>query len=163
HADLGEALANQGHLAAAAASFREALRLQPDLAATHSSLLITLNLDPHATPADLLAEHQRWAEVHAPGEILGPEPRHDRRPHRRVRVGYMSATFHKHVISLFLEPFLAQHDPGQVEVFGYADVPAPDQVTARLRSLAHQWRSLCGLPDAEVARLVRSDQIDILV
>jgi predicted O-linked N-acetylglucosamine transferase (SPINDLY family) len=42
-------------------------------------------------------------------------------------------------------------------------VPTPDAITARLRTLAHGWRPVTGQGDAEVARLVREDRIDILV
>jgi predicted O-linked N-acetylglucosamine transferase (SPINDLY family) len=68
-----------------------------------------------------------------------------------------------HVLARFLEPILAHHDPRQVEVTCYADVAAPDAMTARLRSLAHRWRSICGQRDQDVARLVRADGIDLLV
>jgi predicted O-linked N-acetylglucosamine transferase (SPINDLY family) len=163
HATLGESLADQGHLAAAVASFREAMRLQPDLATAHSSLVMALNFDPQANPDDLLAEHRRWAEVHARVAPLGPDPGYDRDPARRLRVGYVSADLHQHVLAHFVEPLLAHHDPRQVETVCYADVPAPDAVTNRLRSLAHRWYSIRGQGDAEVAQLIRADRIDLLV
>jgi predicted O-linked N-acetylglucosamine transferase (SPINDLY family) len=38
-----------------------------------------------------------------------------------------------------------------------------DAVTARIRALADGWREIIGKPDAEVAEMIRQDQIDILV
>jgi predicted O-linked N-acetylglucosamine transferase (SPINDLY family) len=163
HCALAEALADRGQLAEATASFREALRLEPKQPATHSCLLIAANMDPASEPAAMLAEHRRWAQAHACFTPLEPDPAHDRDPNRRLRVGYVSQDLHRHVLAHFLEPILAHHDPRQVEVYCYADVLAPDAVTAHLRSLSRHWRSVCGRTDEEVARLVCEDKIDLLV
>jgi predicted O-linked N-acetylglucosamine transferase (SPINDLY family) len=50
-----------------------------------------------------------------------------------------------------------------MEVFCYADVPARDTMTARLRGLAHHWKPSNGLTHSELADLVRADGIDVLV
>ena len=96
--------------------------------------------------------------------LLSP-PRHgnDPSPDRRLRVGYASLDFREHPVAFFIEPVLAHHDAGQVEVFCYAELPVLDPTTARLRSLAHGWRPTFGLPDEEVAEQVRADGIDVLV
>jgi predicted O-linked N-acetylglucosamine transferase (SPINDLY family) len=88
---------------------------------------------------------------------------HDWRPDRCLRVGYVSPDLRGHPVAFFLEPILAHHDRACIEGFCYAEVAAPDAITARLKSLAHGWRSTCGLSDAQVADLVRRDRIDILV
>ena len=62
-----------------------------------------------------------------------------------------------------LTPLLSAHDHEYFEIYCYADVARPDEITARLRPLADVWRSIAGLSDAQVARLVRQDGIDILV
>lgn len=160
---LGELLAQQGRVAEAADAFREALRLEPGLAVAHSSLLIALNFDPALTPAELLAEHRRWEEQHARVTPLGPAPGHDRDPHRRLRVGYVSPDLIRHVLIHFFEPVLAHHDPRAVEAVCYSDVLLGDAVTDRLRSLAHGWRDIHGRSDAEVAAQVRADGMDLLV
>ena len=49
------------------------------------------------------------------------------------------------------------------EIFCYADVLRPDEITARLRSCADVWRNIAGLGDEQVAQWVRQDRIDILV
>jgi predicted O-linked N-acetylglucosamine transferase (SPINDLY family) len=162
HSNLGIALAHQGKPAEARASFEEALRLKPDFAGAHSNLLFLANYDPQADPAALFAEHRRWESLH--GQVPARRVHgNDRNPERRLRVGYVSPDFCKHPVAYFVEPILALHRPEQVEAICYAEVPFPDAVTARLRSLAHGWRSTCGLTDAHVADLIRGDNIDILV
>jgi predicted O-linked N-acetylglucosamine transferase (SPINDLY family) len=163
HSRIGEAVAQLGQLVGAQDCLREALRLQPDLATAHSTLLNLLNCDPEVDTAALFAEHRRWADLHARVPRLGPAPGHDRNPERRLRVGYLSPDLRRHVLVHFLEPLLAYHDPGQVEVVCFADILAPDAMTGRLRALAHGWHPVCGLTDAEVAHLVRDQRVDVLV
>jgi predicted O-linked N-acetylglucosamine transferase (SPINDLY family) len=50
-----------------------------------------------------------------------------------------------------------------VEVFAYAGVSRPDDLTQRLRSCTDGWRNTVGLSDSQTADLIREDQIDILV
>ena len=60
-------------------------------------------------------------------------------------------------------PLLRHHDPAKVEVFCYSDAKRADETTARLKQAAHVWRDCAGLTDAELARQVREDRIDILI
>jgi predicted O-linked N-acetylglucosamine transferase (SPINDLY family) len=78
-------------------------------------------------------------------------------------VGYVSPDFRGHSVSYFLTPILEHHDHGQVEVFGYAHVMAPDMHTWRLRAKIDQWRETAGKNAEELADLIREDRIDILV
>jgi predicted O-linked N-acetylglucosamine transferase (SPINDLY family) len=161
--NLANALMEQGQLHEALPCYQQALRLQPDSAANRSCWLVCLNYAPDATPADLFEEHRRWGELHGRAPLLGPLPGHDRDPERRLRVGYFSPDFYHHAASRFIEPILANHDGRQVETYCYAEVGAPDAVTARLHALAHHWRSTFGLSDMQVVERVRADRIDILV
>jgi tetratricopeptide (TPR) repeat protein len=160
---LGDVLAQQGRLDEAKGAFHEALGLEPGSAGAHACLLNALTHHPAVSSEQLLAEHLRWAEAHARVLVLGSAPDHDRRADRRLRVGYVSADFQGHVVAHFVAPVLAHHDPTAFEVICYAEVFAPDQTTQRLRGLAHRWVSVCGLGDAEVARRIQEDRVDILV
>jgi predicted O-linked N-acetylglucosamine transferase (SPINDLY family) len=153
----------QGRVEEAVASYRRSLELKPDEARVHSNLLLCLNYLPDLSPDDLYAEHLRWDQRHGQVERLGPLPGHDRNPDRRLRVGYLSPDLRKHAVAYFFAPILANHDPGQVEAFCYAQVPNPDAVTDRLRALAHGWRSIAHPSEAEVVEQIRADRIDILV
>src|SRR5207249_3782361 len=64
--NLGIAFGDQGKLDDAVACYRRALQLKPELVRAHSSLLMTLTFSAQSTPATLLAEHRRWAELFQP-------------------------------------------------------------------------------------------------
>jgi predicted O-linked N-acetylglucosamine transferase (SPINDLY family) len=82
---------------------------------------------------------------------------------RRLKIGYVSADFKKHSVAYFIEPVLARHRKEQVSVHCYADVGQGDEVTERLRGYADHWHSIVGMTDEQVAALIRSDGIDILI
>jgi predicted O-linked N-acetylglucosamine transferase (SPINDLY family) len=58
---------------------------------------------------------------------------------------------------------LTHHDAGQVDVVCYSELPWPDSTTARLKAAAPAWRDTLGQSDADLANLIRSDKIDILI
>lgn len=163
YTNLGLVRLAQGKLDDATHCLREALRLQPNFMAAHSNLLLVLNYDPKIGPAELLDAHRGWEQAHARIAALGPSLNHDLSPERTLRVGYVSPNLMKHPVAAFVEPILAHHDRSRVHAVCYAEVPVPDAVTARLKSLVPEWRPTFGMSDAQVAEQIRRDQIDILV
>ena len=163
HDNLGRALRAQGRASEALAEFRAALIAQPQ-PGTHSNLVYALNFVPNLLPAEIFAEHQRWAAAQTASlteEIRPFETTLD--PERCLRIGYVSPDFVHHAVSYFIEPVLAAHDRTRVEVFCYSNVLVPDATTARLRALSENWRDIAQLSDEQAAELIRNDKIDILV
>ena len=170
HNNRGRVLLRQGRLESAVRGFQQALALQPDLAEAQSNLVACANYDPEADPDTVFAEHCRWGqnvETAYRAEREAYRSCHARRdnldPERCLRIGYVSPDFRFHPLARYLEPILANHDACHVEVFCYAEVAHPDAVTARLQTLVPNWRSTCGLSDSQVAQMIDSDRIDILV
>ena len=166
HDNLGRVMKAQGRSADSLHHHRAALAREPR-ATTHSNLLYTLNLVPGIPQEEILAEHRRWAEMHAgprrfEGRSAAPLPAPDPGP-RRLRVGYVSPDFCNHAVAFFFEPVLSSHDRERFETVCYSDARVPDQVTGRLRSQASQWRNIAGWSDDLVDALIRADRIDILV
>ena len=163
--DLAVAQLQQAKLDESAATFRQVLALEPDNAAAHSLRLYLLNYDHRVAPAELLKEHRQWAAQFAAVTPADPASFPNvLDPNRRLRIGYVSPDFRRHPVGRFIEPIIAAHNSNQVEVFCYDEaIRVPDDVTARLRSKAHQWRLTRGLSHKRFAEQVRLDAIDILI
>jgi len=159
----GYFLAEQGRISEGLDSYREAIRLGPGSATIRSNHLFFLNYDPGIDSATLLAEHRHGVAALVCCEIPESCEGRDRSVGRPLRVGYVSPDLRKHAVASFLEPILANHDRRRVEAISYADVGSPDAVTARLRSLSHDWREIRFLSDGRLENLIRRDRIDILV
>ena len=193
HNNLGTVLAGQGRFAAACDAHRKALESDPHNLAARSNLGVALleqglheeamrafdavlAADPSMRdaadnrvyagiyseddPRVTHAAHAAWGKNMPPSSSLRPA---DPAPFRRLRIGYVSPDFRRHSVSFFVEPILTAHDATTVEVFCYADVAQPDRVTARLKAQAHHWRDIHGTSDDDVLKLIRGDQIDVLV
>lgn len=160
--NLGRAWEEDGRLGPALACYRQAVEAAPGNATFHSNLLLAMHYDPAIGPEQLLAEHRLWAERHASG-LVGLPHTNDPSPERRLRIGYVSADFREHPQARFLLTVLRAHDRTRVEVFGYADVAAPDAITEQFREACDRWRIVAGMRDDALAALIREDRIDILV
>ncbi len=162
YVNLANAELGFGRLDRSIELFRKALVLKPDYPEVESNVLLTLNYLARSTPEAIYRAHRAWAEAHAPQPDQHPFANAPE-PERRLRVGYVSADFYHHSVAYFLEPLLAAHDRRAVEIFCYADVKQPDATTARLEALADRWCSTLGMSDADLARRIRDDGIDLLV
>ncbi|HZK82366.1 MAG TPA: tetratricopeptide repeat protein, partial [Humisphaera sp.] len=161
--NLGGVLQAQGRFDEAIESFRAAEALDPNDSRSVSNLLLCMNYDPKIDTPTLFAEHLRWASRFGQASNVGPLPGHDRDPDRRLRIGYVSPNLCSHPLVQFFEPILTHHDPGEVEVICYSEMPSPDSTTARLKSESPGWRDIFGQSDLDLANMIRSDRIDILV
>jgi protein O-GlcNAc transferase len=161
---LGRALKDNGCLDEAIAAFRRTIQLKPDFAECHSNLVYAVHFHSAYGPADLLGEAKDWANLHE--RPLGRQiPRHSIDPtlDRRLKIGYVSADLRSHPVARFLLPLLKNHDPQNVETICYSTTPRPDEMTAHLKQAANTWRDCPHVSDADLARQIREDHIDILI
>ncbi|MGN6370089.1 MAG: O-linked N-acetylglucosamine transferase family protein [Phycisphaerae bacterium] len=150
-----------GNIPEALTALRSALQLQPTNPITQSNLLLTLWYDPRLSLNDIAAEHKKWG-AQFPANPAQTFP-NEKNPTRRLRIGYVSPDFRQHPVTTFFEPILSNHDRTNFEIFLYAHPLRTDDVTARLRSKADQWRDITHLTDDQAAHQIRTDQIDLLI
>ncbi len=153
-------------LPAAIRYYREAMQHDPANARGHfSGLVFALNYSPTVSQAEIFAEHKRCGELYGPPSAPVSAFSNAKDPERRLRLGYVSPDLRSHSVAFFIEPLLAAHDPGQVEVFCYSEAPphAHDAVTARLKAVVPHWVDTRTLSDAALAARIREDGIDVLV
>ncbi|MFZ3046578.1 MAG: FkbM family methyltransferase [Desulfatirhabdiaceae bacterium] len=82
---------------------------------------------------------------------------------RRIRVGYVSPDFRGHSVAFFIHPLIQGHNREQIEVYCYADVAKPDEVTQVMMANTDHWRNIHRMSDDQVFQSIQKDQIDILV
>ncbi len=162
--NLGNVAKDQGRLTDALQYFEAALAQRPTYCGAHSNLLFALNYVDGVSQQTIFECHREFERRHALELVAARLPHaNTREPERRLRIAYVSPDLRGHACAFFLEPLLRAHDHTAVEVFAYAEVAQPDEVTARLQSLVDVWRSTVGLTDMEVANLIRADRIDIVI
>ncbi|WP_144153080.1 tetratricopeptide repeat protein [Paraburkholderia sp. BCC1885] len=163
HNNLGNVLKDCGALDEGIAHYRRAIESDPDNVVAHSNLAYALTFQAEDGAA-VLEECRRWSAQHeTPLRERRLPHTNDRTPTRRLRIGYVAADFRDHCQSLFTVPFFSHHNHEQFEIFCYASVERPDDLTRRLAGYANVWRDVRELDDEHLAQQIRADGIDILI
>ncbi|PDS79101.1 glycosyl transferase [Rhizobium sp. L43] len=84
---------------------------------------------------------------------------------QRLRVGYLSSDLRDHAVGFALREVLELHDKKSVEIYAYyCGEPAEGDATQlRMKAAVDCWRDIAALDDADAARQIAADDIDILV
>lgn len=164
HYNLGLLLLEVGDMEGAISMFRQSLELDPEMQRAHSSLLAAYDYSGHANQSEVLSRHLEWARKYA--DPLGQsrdwvEPRVP--DGGRLRIGYISGDFCRHVISRFIEPVLRCHDRSKFEIFCFNSGSREDDMTMHLRGIADAWRDVLDVSDEALAEQIHKDGIHILV
>lgn len=93
---------------------------------------------------------------------ISPLPESVKYQHKKLRIGYMSADFNHHVMACFMQMFFKDYDKNIFQVYGYS-LGKCDDLTAMFQENADVWRNIGGMSAEEAARIIRADEIDILV
>ena len=161
HMNIGNTYRAQGRVDEAIRSLEAALAINPHYIEANSNLLFLLGYRDTESTETLSQKHIRWGQQLQASKKKLPLPTRTGRD--VLRIGYVSPDFRNHAVSRFFEPLLRSHDKSRVHVVCYSEVKAPDQVTARLRGLADDWRQTVGMSDRVVAQQIVNDEIDVLV
>lgn len=154
----------QGESIKAEVSFRKSLEYLKYNAIIHSNLLSCLQYNQSINDSQLFAEHIAWEERHGQPRRIRMVPWSNiPSPDRIIRIGYVSPDFVRHPVGNFISSVLHCYNKHLVEIFCYSDCLIEDDVTVDLRSNAVVWKAVHGMPDEQLADIIRIDQIDILV
>jgi predicted O-linked N-acetylglucosamine transferase (SPINDLY family) len=164
HMNLGHTLLGLGEVEGACATYRKGMEADPRHANVHANLLLAMHYLPEIDAQKTGKEHRKWAERHA--ESLRDEWMpfiNDRNPERPLRIGYVSSDFRRHSVWYFFIPLLERRNRRMFTTFCYFNFPMSDDLTERVRTSCDGWREVVGMRDEELARLIRFDEIDILL
>lgn len=84
---------------------------------------------------------------------------------QRLRIGYVSSDLRDHAVGFALREVLELHDKRSVEIYAYycGERAEGDATQARMKVVVDCWRDIAALSDAEAARQIADDDIDILI
>jgi protein O-GlcNAc transferase len=158
--NLGNLYKEQGRFDDALAVYDRALALNPLLQEAFSNKLALLKLADSWTPEAVFAEHRRWAAwFEAVRQDYEPRA-HVPDDGGRLKIGYVSPDCHT-ALPAFIRPIWRAHDTTRFELYAYYNNP-PQELETGLKSRL-VLRVMAGMSDAEVARQIRTDGIDVLV
>jgi len=161
--NLAAAQKDLGQIAESLQSYRRAISLSSS-AAFQSNLIFAMHFDADCPPAEMARERAVWARLHAEPLKSSILPHgNDPNPTRRLRIGYLSPDFRLHPVGRFFLPLLANHHHENFEIICFSSVTVPDDLSARVKSLADGWVDIRRMTDDQSAGKIRDDKIDILI
>ena len=164
YSNLGTIFRDKGLFDDAIAIFLRSLEINPQYEGSFDNLLFTVNYHPDLSGEDVYKYYRAYDEHF--GQPLQSEwsaHLNDRNPDRRLKIGYVSPSLHRHSVRHFLEPLLAHHKKEAFEVYAYAQITSDDEVTCRYQVYVDHWVNTRGMSDEQLAARVRQDHIDILI
>ncbi len=122
-----------------------------------------LTLVKETSPVQQLHCARQWAaRQFRPAAVPAYGPR---RPDKsKITIGYLSSDYHYHATAMLIAELFERHDRGRFNVVGYS-YGRPDDSALRRRIVAGLDRlvDLRQLSDADAARRIAADDVDILV
>ncbi len=164
--NLGNALFAEGSVEDAVQAFKQALDLEPGNQFYWANYLFALNFSAAASPEDIFGANKSWGEQliedGTPPSEFAPEFINDLTAGRRLRLAYFLPELDTHVTSRFLRPMLAAHNKADFEIYLYGHRVDGAEPPASIVDEADHWIDVSGKSAAEIAALMRADEIDIL-
>ncbi|MEQ9488940.1 MAG: hypothetical protein RIM72_08100 [Alphaproteobacteria bacterium] len=161
--NLGAVKLSQGEQDAAIRHHRNAIDLKPDFDLAHHNLLLSLHYSDAIPAVDVFDAHRRWgiaAETAiTPLSLMATADD----PDHPIRLGFVSPDFNNHPVSQFFLSYLLGRKGGVGSVTLYSASAKKDQITKALMENCDTFRQVEKLTDADLAKTVRDDRIDILV
>jgi predicted O-linked N-acetylglucosamine transferase (SPINDLY family) len=134
-------------------------KLMANQKVAHPFTLLALN--------DKAALHKKSSEIYAQDKylfnsVLGSIPKQSEK--QKIRVGYFSADFRNHAVSILTAELFELHDKNRFETIAFSS-GADDKSPMRLRlsKTFNQFINVSGMSDLEIAKRSRELRVDIAV
>ena len=82
---------------------------------------------------------------------------------KKIKIGYISADFRNHPVSLLLARVIELHDKSKFEIYAYSLEREEDEMTKRLKNAFDKFTYIGDLMDYEAVNLIRKDNINIAI
>lgn len=163
---LGIILSDNQKMADARYFLEKALSLKSPDFDSFTSLLFVMSHDASVSPADLFEAHQKYGQQvneWCASQQVTITHAGNTDPHRKLRVGFVSGDLRIHPVSNFFLPFWNNLNREHFDLIAYHTLDKNDDVRDHYQQTATLSRLATEYSDAELAKQIAEDQIDILI
>jgi predicted O-linked N-acetylglucosamine transferase (SPINDLY family) len=139
------------------------VRDNPDFFEAHAIKMEALQYAEDGTVDEIFDSLRFWTALNPPHNTEPAEPVISASPRDKLRVGYMALDFRANPATLGTLPALHFHNREQFHISGYADLSRPDGATEQFLQRCDSHRNFSGVSSTDAARMIREDEIDILI
>ena len=164
YCNLGNTLNEQGKLEEAIENYDKAIILKVDYFKAYSNKNFCLNYSSSYSPLYIYKQHLKFEKQFGGFKAKSPlSVKIKKKSNERLRIGYVSGDFRAHSVAYFFKPLLQNHNSHVVETFCYYNNNLIDKITNNIMTTCDHWRSIFGITDSEIFKIIKKDKIDILV
>lgn len=154
-----------GQVREAVQDCEQAIAFRPDLELNYANCMLFMLADPAFQASDIFRLARKYSDRFE--RPLQPQwPRFetkDRRPWRRLRIGFVSPDFRDHPVMYFIEGLLAQLDRRMFEVVAFYLWPTENYLAERIERHVDRFIRLAGRTPDQQAQAIRDADIDIAI
>ena len=142
--------------------YEKLVSLKPEYANVWSSFIASLNYHYHYDQKKYLEFCRKFDETI---KIETDNFKFNLIKNKKIKIGFLSADFKNHSVSLFLREILNKLDKNEFELFGFSNLQLNfhDKMTMSLKKIFDKWHDIFNLKDEELVRLVRACNLDIII
>lgn len=153
----------RGEFRASRELYRQLIFSDNDNEVVRRAYLTSLEYDPSTSDEERRIEAESWGQwIISKNGGAKSRPNVKKIGNRKLRIGYISADLCNHVVGLFIKNIFPFHNSKSFDVFAYHAGRMNDWVTDEIRKFS-VFREVQTLSDIELADLIHSDGIDILI
>ena len=148
----------------ALAAYAEIAEKEGPLSKRRSSTAMASLYSDKLSPNAVATLHRELFEPMGDGARSRDSFANPRDPLKRLRLGLVTADFHhQHPVNIFMQPLLARWNPKDIEVTVYFTGVSYDEQTLLAKRRVGQWVEVTTLNNAQLARRIEEDGIDVLM
>ena len=142
--------------------YEKLVSLKPEYANVWSSFIAGLNYHYRYDQKKYLEFCKKFNETL---KIETDDFKNNFKDNKKIRIGFLSADFKSHSVSLFLKEILNKLDKTEFELFGFSNLQLTfhDEMTSSLKRTFDKWHDVFELSDVEFLNLARSCNLDIII
>lgn len=142
--------------------YEKAVHISPSNTVIYSNYLYALCHSENSSTEGLFINTKKFSEVVSEKNFLRPSPQKIA-IHGPLRIGFVGGDFYDHVVSQWFTPLFDTLLDRDVKVILYYNNTVDDRITKRFRERASVFRDVLSFSDDDLAKLISSDDVDILV
>ena len=159
----GNVFKDIGYLNQALEDYKQAKEHKKNYVSAYSNYLFTMNY------IEGIDENNRMKEAVKFGDMMSllAERKfnswHTTEREKLRRIGFVSADFINHPVGYFLKSLLLGSKKNAIQFIAYSNNPYEDDLTHEFEKCFHKFRRIFELDDNAAAKLIHSDEVDILI
>lgn len=154
---------NLGQIDKAAEYYHKAMQVTGENDMAYANYLTALHYHPQKSAEQIFATAQEWQPRYAAHLRTNDTHDNDKQPAKKLRIGMFSDGFRAHPVGQMITSMLEQLPRHELELYLYSTNNASDILTRRIQKTATCWMSITHLDEAEFAKQISNDRIDILI